>query len=51
MVGAFGDIAVYSFYANKTINTGEEGMAVTNNEDYAKRIGYMITLRLMALSL
>tara|TARA_B110000908_G_C10208707_1_gene429088 strand:- start:35 stop:1204 length:1170 start_codon:yes stop_codon:yes gene_type:complete len=41
MIGTFGDITVYSFYANKTITTGEGGMVVTNNEDYAKRIGCM----------
>ena len=26
MIGTFGDITVYSFYANKTITTGEGGM-------------------------
>jgi len=41
MIGTFGDITVYSFYANKTITTGEGGMIVTNNDDYAKRIGCM----------
>ena len=41
MIGTFGDITVYSFYANKTITTGEGGMVVTNNENYAKRIGCM----------
>lgn len=41
MIGTFGDITVYSFYANKTITTGEGGMVVTDNEDYAKRIGCM----------
>lgn len=40
-IGTFGDITVYSFYANKTITTGEGGMLVTNNEEYAKRIGCM----------
>lgn len=41
IIGTFGDITVYSFYANKTITTGEGGMIVTNNDDYAKRIGCM----------
>jgi dTDP-4-amino-4,6-dideoxygalactose transaminase len=41
LIGTFGDITVYSFYANKTITTGEGGMLVTNNEGYAKRIGCM----------
>lgn len=41
IIGTFGDITVYSFYANKTITTGEGGMLVTNNDDYAKRIGCM----------
>jgi dTDP-4-amino-4,6-dideoxygalactose transaminase len=32
MVGGFGDITCFSFYANKTITTGEGGMLVTNDE-------------------
>ena len=31
-VGSFGHIAIYSFYGNKTITTGEGGMVVTNDE-------------------
>lgn len=31
------DITVYSFYATKTITTGEGGMIVTRNAEYAKR--------------
>jgi dTDP-4-amino-4,6-dideoxygalactose transaminase len=31
------DITVYSFYATKTITTGEGGMIVTRNTEYAKR--------------
>jgi perosamine synthetase len=31
-VGGFGDIAIFSFYGNKTITTGEGGMVVTNNK-------------------
>ena len=31
--GSWGDAGVYSFYATKTISTGEGGMLVTDNED------------------
>lgn len=31
-VGTFGDIAVFSFFGNKTITTGEGGMVVTNDD-------------------
>jgi perosamine synthetase len=31
-VGTFGDIAIFSFYGNKTITAGEGGMLVTNNK-------------------
>jgi dTDP-4-amino-4,6-dideoxygalactose transaminase len=41
MIGSFGDITVFSFYANKTITTGEGGMVVTNNTGYAERIACM----------
>jgi dTDP-4-amino-4,6-dideoxygalactose transaminase len=34
-------VTCYSFYANKTITTGEGGMAVTNNEIIADRIRLM----------
>lgn len=32
------DITCYSFYANKTITTGEGGMAVTNCKEFAEKI-------------
>ena len=32
------DITCFSFYATKTLSTGEGGMATTNREDYAKNI-------------
>jgi perosamine synthetase len=32
-VGTFGDIGVFSFFANKTITTGEGGMIVLNDEE------------------
>ncbi len=35
------DITVYSFYATKTITTGEGGMIVTRNAEYAKRCQVM----------
>lgn len=34
--GTWGDAGVYSFYATKTISTGEGGMLVTKNEDLVK---------------
>ena len=40
-VGTLGDIGVYSFYATKTITTGEGGMVVTNNDKLAKRMSLM----------
>ncbi len=41
MVGGLSDIAVFSFYANKTITTGEGGMVTTNDDKLAKRIKVM----------
>ncbi|OGT07431.1 MAG: aminotransferase DegT [Gammaproteobacteria bacterium GWF2_41_13] len=35
--GGLGDISCFSFYANKIITTGEGGMILTNNDDYAKK--------------
>ena len=35
--GAMGDIAATSFYANKIISTGEGGMVLTDNDEYAQR--------------
>ena len=40
-IGSIGDITCFSFYATKTITTGEGGMATTNREDYADRIRMM----------
>ena len=34
--GTFGDIGCYSFYAIKNLCTGEGGMMVTDNEEYAE---------------
>ena len=41
IVGSTGDISCYSFYANKTITTGEGGMACTNDDEYADRMRIM----------
>lgn len=38
MVGTLGDITCFSFYATKTMTTGEGGMATTENPDYAERM-------------
>ena len=40
-VGAIGDITCFSFYATKTITTGEGGMATTENSEWAKRMRMM----------
>ena len=37
MVGTFGDVTCFSFYANKTITTGEGGMLVTADEKVLQR--------------
>ena len=36
--GTFGDLGCFSFYVNKNIVTGEGGMAITDNEEYANQI-------------
>jgi perosamine synthetase len=40
-IGTIGDITCFSFYATKTIATGEGGMATTNNPDWADRMRVM----------
>lgn len=40
-VGAFGDITCFSFYANKTITTGEGGMLLTNDQKIYERVKKM----------
>ena len=37
-VGSFGDIACFSFYANKVITTGEGGMCLTDDQSLAERM-------------
>jgi perosamine synthetase len=41
MVGTIGDITCFSFYATKTITTGEGGMATTENPEWAERMHIM----------
>ncbi|MDD5687078.1 MAG: DegT/DnrJ/EryC1/StrS family aminotransferase [Elusimicrobia bacterium] len=36
--GRFGDLGVFSFYVTKNITTGEGGMVITDNEEYANKI-------------
>jgi dTDP-4-amino-4,6-dideoxygalactose transaminase len=38
MIGSIGDITCFSFYATKTITTGEGGMATTDNPDWANKM-------------
>jgi len=40
-VGTLSDITCFSFYATKTITTGEGGMATTENSEWAKRMRMM----------
>jgi dTDP-4-amino-4,6-dideoxygalactose transaminase len=41
MIGSFGDATCFSFYANKTITTGEGGMLLTDDETISKRARVM----------
>lgn len=41
MVGTISDITCFSFYATKTITTGEGGMATTANQEWADRMRMM----------
>jgi len=43
MVGTFGDVACYSFYANKILAMGEGGACVTKDEGLAEHIRYLRT--------
>ncbi len=36
--GSFGDISCVSFYANKTLTTGEGGMCLTDRADFAEKL-------------
>jgi dTDP-4-amino-4,6-dideoxygalactose transaminase len=39
--GCIGDAGVFSFYATKTLATGEGGMLVTKNEDIARQVSVL----------
>lgn len=41
LIGTIGDVTCFSFYASKTITTGEGGMLVTHSEPIAKRARMM----------
>jgi dTDP-4-amino-4,6-dideoxygalactose transaminase len=41
LVGSFGDITCFSFYATKTLTTGEGGMVCTNDDRVAERCRIM----------
>ncbi|MBN2744032.1 MAG: DegT/DnrJ/EryC1/StrS family aminotransferase [Marinilabiliaceae bacterium] len=40
-IGGIGDVTCFSFYANKTITTGEGGMLTTNDEEIFRRVKIM----------
>jgi len=40
LCGSLGDIACFSFFANKIITTGEGGMVVTNSDELAEKCRY-----------
>ena len=40
-VGGLSDAAIFSFYGNKIITTGEGGILVTDNEEWAKRAFFL----------
>ena len=37
LTGTFGDVGCISFYADKTITTGEGGMVLTNDDEFARQ--------------
>jgi dTDP-4-amino-4,6-dideoxygalactose transaminase len=41
--GTFGDIACFSFFANKNLSTGEGGMFVTKSEEFLKRARLLLS--------
>jgi dTDP-4-amino-4,6-dideoxygalactose transaminase len=40
-IGTFGDVTCFSFYANKTMTTGEGGMLLTDDEEIYRRVKIM----------
>jgi dTDP-4-amino-4,6-dideoxygalactose transaminase len=41
LIGTISELSAFSFYATKTLTTGEGGMITTENEQYAKRLQVM----------
>jgi len=41
LIGTFGNVTCFSFYANKTMTTGEGGMLCTDDDDIARRVKIM----------
>lgn len=41
MIGSLGDMTAFSFYATKTLSTGEGGMLTTSNSQYAEHAALM----------
>ena len=44
MTGSLGDMACFSFYANKIITTGEGGMVMTDDDALAERLRFLRNL-------
>ena len=49
--GAIGDIGCFSFFPNKNMTTGEGGMIVTNNDEFARKIKLLRSHGMTALTL
>lgn len=41
MIGTIGDLTAFSFYATKTLATGDGGLLATDNAEYAQRVALM----------
>jgi perosamine synthetase len=41
MVGSLSDVSTFSFYANKTVTTGEGGMCLTSNRRLSERMRFL----------
>jgi perosamine synthetase len=44
LVGRFGDVSTFSFYANKNVTTGEGGMVLTDDDELAQKLRYFRNL-------
>lgn len=49
-LGAIGDFGCFSFFSNKNISTGEGGMLITNNDEYAERAKLLRTHGMTSMS-